>query len=179
MNLNQSIRDAFIASVMNDVPSIDYDSQFKKIVELDMIKQAPTKALRECLKDPASRAYCLHPYSRFSHSCKNPDGGSIHSNSVGLNNIATYDDYEISEEAEKDIDSIVIAAYAQTKQREALGTQVRSAIYACRTLKQALERLPEFAKYLPEPTATTVNLPAIANLAADLIRAGWPKGATA
>ena len=35
--------------------------------------------------------------------------------------------------------------------------------------------LPEFAKYLPKAVAKTDNLPAVANLVADFVKAGWPK----
>lgn len=50
----------------------------------------------------------------------------------------------------------------------------------CSTLKTAKERLPEFEKYLPTERGTTgtINLP-VANTVADLINAGWPKGAQA
>ena len=43
--------------------------------------------------------------------------------------------------------------------------------------EQALEILPEFAKYLPQERDGKVirSMPVIANLVADLMQAGWPK----
>lgn len=59
----------------------------------------------------------------------------------------------------------------------ALKAKLTAAIAACFTLKQAKERLPEFVKYLPtdRDSTGTSNLPAVANLVADLVQLGWPK----
>lgn len=64
----------------------------------------------------------------------------------------------------------------QESQRSELKSKLTTVIEGCRTLKQAKERLPEFAKYLPAERGTsgTSNLP-VANLVADLTAAGWPK----
>lgn len=52
------------------------------------------------------------------------------------------------------------------------------AISACTTRKQAAEVLPEFEKYLPEDEPKALRtLPALANVAADFVKAGWPKNA--
>lgn len=46
---------------------------------------------------------------------------------------------------------------------------------ACKTLKQARERLPEFEKYPPKDVEKSPTmLPALANLVADLTKVGWP-----
>lgn len=55
---------------------------------------------------------------------------------------------------------------------------LKGAIEACTTYKQLMTRLPEFEKYYPKPDAKTANLPALANVVADLSKLGWPKGAT-
>jgi len=55
---------------------------------------------------------------------------------------------------------------------------LKGAIESCSTYKQLMTRLPEFEKYYPKPDAKTANLPALANVVADLSKLGWPKGAT-
>jgi hypothetical protein len=42
-----------------------------------------------------------------------------------------------------------------------------------------MTRLPEFEKYFPaEDAPISKNLPALANMVADLTKLGWPKGKT-
>ena len=53
---------------------------------------------------------------------------------------------------------------------------LKGAIEACTTLKQLNDRLPEFKKYFPTVEKPTANLPALANVVADLSKLGWPKG---
>lgn len=53
---------------------------------------------------------------------------------------------------------------------------LKGAIEACTTLKQLETRLPEFKKYYPTVAKPTANLPALANVVADLSKLGWPKG---
>lgn len=52
---------------------------------------------------------------------------------------------------------------------------IKSAIEACSTLKQLNDRLPEFKKYFPTQEKPVANLPALANVVADLTKLGWPK----
>jgi Nucleotide modification associated domain 5 len=53
---------------------------------------------------------------------------------------------------------------------------LKNAIEACTTIKQLNDRLPEFKKYFPTVEKPTANLPALANVVADLSKLGWPKG---
>ena len=53
---------------------------------------------------------------------------------------------------------------------------LKGAIEACTTIKQLNDRLPEFKKYFPTVEKPTANLPALANVVADLSKLGWPKG---
>lgn len=38
--------------------------------------------------------------------------------------------------------------------------------------------MPEAEKYLPKEAKSSTNVPAVANVVADLVKAGWPKGKT-
>jgi hypothetical protein len=62
-----------------------------------------------------------------------------------------------------------------TARREA-EYKLKQAIESCNTLKQLNDRLPEFKKYFPaEEAPLSKNLPALANVVADLSKLGWPK----
>ena len=50
------------------------------------------------------------------------------------------------------------------------------AIMSCSTLKALETTFPEFKKYFPTEAQPTKNLPALANVVADLSKLGWPKG---
>jgi hypothetical protein len=52
---------------------------------------------------------------------------------------------------------------------------LKGAIEACTTIKQLNDRLPEF-KNFPTAEKPAANLPALANVVADLSKLGWPKG---
>jgi hypothetical protein len=56
--------------------------------------------------------------------------------------------------------------------------KIKGIVDTCRTIKQLNERLPEFKKYFPTVEKPVANLPAIANVVADLSKLGWPKGAS-
>ncbi len=55
---------------------------------------------------------------------------------------------------------------------------LKGAIESCSTLKQLNDRLPEFKKYFPTAEKPAANLPALANVVADLAKLGWPKSST-
>lgn len=76
----------------------------------------------------------------------------------------------------KDTVKALIEPYkAEDDARYSTLNRLNAAINACTTLKQLNDRLPEFAKYFPTEQQPTKNLPAIANLVADLTKLGWPK----
>ena len=61
-------------------------------------------------------------------------------------------------------------------QRSSVGKRIEGIIEGCSTLKQLKTLLPEFEKYMPSEAEPTKNLPAVANVVADLTKLGWPKG---
>lgn len=64
---------------------------------------------------------------------------------------------------------------AKKKEFEAAEAKLRAAVDGCSTLAQLKKLLPEFISYFPSETEPTKNLPAVANMVADLSRLGWPK----
>lgn len=67
--------------------------------------------------------------------------------------------------------------YEAEKARESARSNLSGAIMSCNTLKQLQAMFPEFIKYMPTEAEPTKNLPALANVVADLVKMGWPKGA--
>ena len=71
----------------------------------------------------------------------------------------------------------VMKPYVEAKdQRRDVYNKLKGIIDGCTTLKQLKTLLPEFEKDLPTEEAPTKNLPAVANVVADLTKLGWPKG---
>lgn len=64
---------------------------------------------------------------------------------------------------------------AQQEERDNARRKLSYAVNSCSTLKQLKERMPEFITYFPTEEEPTKNLPALANMVADLSKLGWPK----
>lgn len=173
MRLTNYDREAFVSSALDDVPSVDYDEQAQTLWKAFVRNTLPLDLL-DCMKKyPAffestmvEMPGCLqnfhtilndHKDTRNSWMSKHPDLGA-----------------QIKELAE--------AKKVQENQRARLESQLKGAIQNCNTLKQALELLPEFVKYLPEDRdgdKKCRQMPVVANLVTDLMAAGWPKGKVA
>ena len=167
MRLTKSDKQAFVNSVMNDVPSVDYNEQARKLC----IEWAKSKMPQEVLE-----VFVKFPGWIGNKYMETPNGLSA----VHVPTLSTI--YNTSS-AHPDIwEKLVVLAEAnsvQRKSRNELRAKVEGSIATCTSLKQAKERFPEFVKYLPSERdgSFTANLPAIANLVSELTAAGWPKAA--
>ena len=169
MRLTNTIRDAFVRSAMDDVPSVDHTEEIRKIVLADVVAQLPpavakvyaNKDLRNYLKN------YFHSYGGVS--CCIP-----HFEDSGFRNETLY---KLSAEVQEKVSALADASKRDNETRESLRSKLAEAAYSCRTRKQLVELLPEFEKYLPadERSANVVNLPAVANILSDFVKAGWPK----
>lgn len=171
MRLTSIHRQAFVKGVLADVPQIDYQEQLQAIIFADLQDQLPPKILA-VWNDPELRTM-LHMSGTMVINY-----GYSQMVAAGLHWITVPNQYKPSEKCKAAVKKIYEAAVAQADARSTLQQKVAGVIGGCNTLKTALERLPEFAKYLPADTGPgkDENLPAVANLAADLITLGWPKG---
>jgi hypothetical protein len=170
MRLTRYHKEAFVNAVMQDVPKIDYRAQVEKLVRDVELKQAEkiSPQLAFMLKDNTLRGFIdRRNYVTF-------DGGYA----CGISNFPMFAQFQKTKELETAAGKIVEKAQKQYEEREAMTANLTAAIGACATLKVAKERLPEFAKYLPEEEEKSGGLPAITNLVADLSKMGW-KGAVA
>lgn len=175
MNLNKSHRAAFVRAVMDDVPHHDFGEDYKALIFADVLKQAP-KEILPLLQKESLRSYVLSGCNFVCPTSTRKANRYWYYSELGFSSVSTYAGYTKSAEVIEAEEKIMDLARDQAVKREALESQVRGTIAACRTLKQALELLPEFAKYLPLEAERSTMLPAVANLSATLIEAGWPKG---
>ena len=159
MKLTKTLREAFVNSAMNDVPSIDYGEMLQKAATADAVAQMP----------PAVAAvYESHPdwIVRQQHRAGSrylyipmPAGA------------------EFTEQAAAEFERIVELRSAQREARSELRAKINAAANSVTTRKALVALLPEFEKYLPADDRTaTLNLPAVANIMAEFVKAGWPKG---
>jgi hypothetical protein len=163
MKLTRTDKDAFVSAVIQDIPKIDYEEQYRVLVVEDSIACLPEKvqaiARDKSLKHFISTTTHWHRGNMPTVTVFTGRGGS----------------YTPSSEVAPKLAEIARLHREQEERLNLMRQSLNASISACTTLKMALERLPEFAKYLPEQREKAVHLPAIANLVADLTKMGWPK----
>jgi len=158
MKLNKFQKQAIVRSIMADVPKVDRAKR-RATIQAEVVK----------LMSPAVRKiYNTAPFAlRKQHV-----GDLIYD---GVNWDAR--DVIAGDVAEKDIKVICEPYKAEDDARYKAERSLTGVVEACSTLKQLKDRLPEFTKYYPTEGVSTANLPALANVVADLSKLGWPKGA--
>jgi hypothetical protein len=91
-----------------------------------------------------------------------------------------YDSRElvVGDVTKEKLDELTAPYKAEDEAIHAVRCKLQGAIEGCTTRKSLMTRLPEFEKYYPaEEAPMSKNLPALANVMADLSKLGWPKGA--
>ena len=162
MKLTNHLRDAFIRQAMNDVPNIDYAEQIRKAVMDDTIDTLPPK-IKAIWKDAALREWIKTDWNNFG-------GVSVTTPAISRAGV------KLSPGAATLVDELKALNDAQKKQRKELEDKLRGCAYSVTTRKQLAELLPEFVRYMPKDEAAAIRtLPAVANVVADFVKAGWPK----
>ena len=170
MKLTKYMREAFVRSAMDDVPSIDYEQQLREKVQQASVAALP-ESVRALWLDEKTKPYIKTMYRTFASQSFDVPGleGSRWNGLPPLPVLLPPDRLEI--------DAIVEKQRAQAEQRRHLNDTLTAAATSATTRKALATMLPEFEKYLPadEPAACR-TLPAITNIMADFSKAGWPKG---
>jgi len=168
MRLTKSDKEAFVRSVMDDVPSVDYDEQVRS-----KMKAWGLESLPEDLR-PLAKKYPDYFEARHVNTPSHCPSVSIICNPNW--NWSGFKGQEPEPEKYAELTAISVEAEAQEETREAIRRKMTGLINDCSTLKVALARLPEFEKYLPAERDGTgvVNLP-VANVVTELMNLGWPK----
>ena len=171
MRLNNSIKQAFVKSVLDDSALVDYTTQINDRVKKYFYDIAPAD-VKKVYDNPKTQKY-------------------ISSNSVSMNYGSEYLGWFNSplipvDCVVTDMDLLAELAYLKKQENEQqrkrwdLETKLRGVIDSFTTVKTAREALPEFAKYLPEVDGSRCKtLPAIVGLVSDLQSIGWKPAKTA
>lgn len=166
MRLTSSMRQAFIRSIMDDVPQIGYDEQIEKLVRATAAELLPPK-VRAVWDDKELRGWI--ETTSFYH-------GGVHIHLVP-NRAGGNCNFPV--EALEKIRELHALEKAQEDARGMLRTKISGAASAFTTRKALAKALPEFEKYLPADTpAADRTLPVLANVVTDFMKAGWPKDQT-
>lgn len=167
MKLTNNIRDAFVRAVMQDVPKIDFDEQARKLVLDDSAAQLPPKI--KALVRSAETA----PFVRTTDYWTNMSDLGIYKAYA-----ASGDKYAPTPDTLLELKRLNDLKREQEATRSALRARLKSVALGATTRKALADALPEFEKYLPADEAKAVrSLPIVANVVADFVKAGWPKGA--
>lgn len=181
MQLSNKHRTEFVDAVMRDVPSEPYITHAEDIVRREGAALRKAAGLadipNERLKYTSSHIYARrHKETKWLYpmgSAYVEDTVHIPLLSVGGNGVT---DKELKAVMERpDVLKLVAQHIEENNARVNMGKQIRAVIDGCKTLKQAIEALPEFANYLPLPPApASRSVPVVGNLVATLTKAGWP-----
>lgn len=155
MKLTKYIKEGIVRSIMNDTPKPD-TSQRNKQMQAALVKAMSPECRKVYLRTPEvfETSYCEYLY----------DGRTYDSRKYVLGDAPR----ELAEEWEQKFQQ-------EDAERIKAQRQLEAAIMGCNTLKQLKTLLPEFDKYYPTEQQPTKNLPALANVVADLTKLGWPK----
>lgn len=156
MRITKWDKQAIVKAIMADVPKIDKTKRHKEMQEAVVKLMTP-----ECRKVYKSMPDALCTYHTGDRTYN------------GIN----YDTRHIVRGDVPDKALKALEAKYETEDKIFWDTEysLKGAIEACTTLKQLNDRLPEFKKYFPTEQKPVANLPALANVVADLTKLGWPK----
>jgi hypothetical protein len=156
MKLNKLTKQAIVRAIIQDLPPIDKEARALAIT--DAIVKAMDPAVRKLYKiQPKALRTASVPYTNpFRH---------------------WGDDIVVGDVTNEQIKAIIAPYKQQEEERDAMHRKLTAAFEGISTLKQALTTFPEFKKYMPTEAEPTKNLPALANVMADLSKLGWPKDA--
>jgi hypothetical protein len=157
MKIDKYTKQAIVRAIMNDVPKPD---KAKRRADLQAaIVKAMSPAVRKVFKESPGALRTSYfgdlTYDSTSWGTRELVVGDV--TDVALEELAA--PYKAEDEARLDVHR-----------------KLEGAINSCSTRKQLMDRMPEFEKYYPaEDAPMSKNLPALANVMADLSKLGWPK----
>jgi hypothetical protein len=170
MNLNEHTRQAFALAAMQDVPKIDYDDKIRSLLNMAALKAMPDK-VRLVYNDPATKEYLQTFKGSVEVENKDFDYWEKRFSFATHVPIGRLPNNVLAEAKE-----LLTRKCEQSLKLNALRKSLYDTAKSARTRKQLVALLPEFEKYLPEVTpGLDRSVPALANLVANFMAAGWPK----
>jgi hypothetical protein len=159
MKITKYDRIAIVRAIMADVPKPNKTKR-REVVQAALVK-AMSPAVRKVFKESP---------------------GALKTNHLGdLIYDGTWDSRHVivGDVTDEMVRTIVQPYVDEDDSIYAAHNKLRGAVDSCSTRKQLMDRLPEFEKYFPaEGVPVSKNLPALANVVADLSKLGWPKQVT-
>lgn len=153
MKLTKLHKEAIVRAIMQDTPAIDKVKRGEEIV--NAIVKAMSPEVRKLYKSkPTALRRASVPYT---------------------NQYSNWGEIVVGDVTKEQIELITAPYKKQEEERSAMHRKLTGAFEGINTLKQALTAFPEFKKYYPTEMEPTKNLPALANVVADLSKLGWPK----
>ena len=145
MKLTNYMRDAFIRSVMQDVPHPDYKAMCDEAQEA-LVKAMSPKVRAAYRENPKALATT---YTNFGRECRTFYHGGV------------------------DYNEVLAPFYEKASARYEAEKKLKSVVYGCSTVKQLRDAFPEFGKHLPSDNKpVTANLPAVSGVVAQLVSLG-------
>ena len=149
MKLTKYHKEAIVSSILNDLPSPD-EKQLQADIQAAFV--AAMSAEAQALYATSHNALAAQHF--YGHDTGLKYGEAF---IVGDANV---------KEALKPFSSAQEA-------RDGIRRNLKAAIGGMNTRKQFINAFPEFSHYAPPEPGPTANLPALANIVADLVKAGW------
>lgn len=169
--LTNDVRTAFVAGVMADVPSVDYQAKIRSAVNKAATAALPS-AIKKILADEELAKFITIRGFTLNRHFGVPNGEYL-----SFRLPAPSDEW-LEKIATAQAEPFIKQWVEQDARYHDLRNKLQTIAHHCTTIKQLSEAFPEFAKYLPRDDATaTRNLPALANVVSEFVKAGWPKGA--
>lgn len=154
MNLDKYTKQAIVTAIMNDLPPIDKAKRAADIKATIIKAMSPEVRKMYKTKPNALRTKCV----------------------AYTNEFRTWgDEMPVGDVTDAQIKEITAPYEKEENARAEMKRKLTGAFDGIRTLKAALKMFPEFKQYMPTEAEPTKNLPALANVMADLSKLGWPK----
>jgi hypothetical protein len=155
MKLTKLHKQAIVRAIVQDTPPIDAEARALAI----------TSAIVKAMSPEVRKMYKSNPKALRTASVSYTNPYRSWGNDIIVGDVTDEQIKQIVEPYEK-----------QVQERREVERKLTHAFEGINTLKQALATFPEFKKYYPTEEQPTKNLPALANVVADLSKLGWPKG---
>jgi hypothetical protein len=154
MKLNKYTKQSIVRAIIHDLPPIDKEARALAI----------NAAIVKAMSPEVRKLFKTHPAALRTRSVEYTNPFRQWADDVTVGDVTT-----------DQIRAIVAPYEKQEQERREAETKLNHAFAGINTLKQALTTFPEFKKYYPTEAEPTKNVPALANVMADLSKLGWPK----
>lgn len=154
MKFTKLIKQSIVRAIIQDIPPIDKEAR----------ALAVNAAIVKAMSPEVRKLFKTHP-------------AALRTTSVAYTNPFRHwgNDVTVGDVTDAQIKEIIKPYEKQEEERAQAERRLLHAFEGINTLKQALTTFPEFKKYYPTEAEPTKNLPALANVMADLSKLGWPK----